>query len=173
MNGKRVLISIIVPIYNSSEYIQRCIDSILSQTLTNFELILINDGSTDNSIDVLKEYESKDSRIIVINKKNEGVSIARNTGIEMAKGEYIMFCDSDDYVHPQWCELLVDAIEKNIDSFVVCSYRKVNNDTLEPEPCKKMKMLVKLLAITKYLNLEYQVVYGIRFINRQSLKIVI
>ena len=93
-----ILVSIIIPVYNASKYLYRCLDSILNQTFRDFELILINDGSTDNSLEILREYETKDSRIIVIDKPNEGVSAARNQGIEIAKGEYIMFCDSDDYV---------------------------------------------------------------------------
>lgn len=141
-----MMVSIIVPVYKAEQYIDRCIKSILSQTFQDYELILVDDGSPDNCGKICDEYAKKDKRIKVVHKKNEGVSAARNIGIELSKGEYIVFCDSDDYVHPQWCELLVDAIEKNIDSFVVCSYRKVNNDTLEPEPCKKNENVSKAVS---------------------------
>lgn len=91
-------VSIIVPIYNKGKYLKRCIDSILNQTLKNIELILVNDGSTDNSLEICKEYAENDSRIIIINKENEGVSKARNDGILIAKGQFVGFVDADDYI---------------------------------------------------------------------------
>ena len=97
-------ISIIVPIYNTENYLRRCIDSILTQSFENFELILVNDGSTDNSRKIIDEYKSKDKRIKVILKENGGQGSARNRGINMAKGKYIMFCDSDDFVEENWCK---------------------------------------------------------------------
>ncbi len=111
------MISIIVPVYNVEEYLSRCIDSLLNQTYTNFELILINDCSKDNSLAICKKYEEIDSRIIVIdNKKQSGVSASRNAGIEKASGEYVMFADSDDYVCNDFVEKMVNAIEeKNVD----------------------------------------------------------
>lgn len=98
------LLSIIVPVYNVEKYLHRCIDSILNQTFTNFELILVNDGSTDNSRNICEEYSIKDARIIVIHKKNEGVSSARNTGLDNAKGKFITFIDSDDYISNDYLE---------------------------------------------------------------------
>lgn len=111
------MISIIVPVYNVEKYLSRCIDSLLNQTYTNFELILINDCSKDNSLAICKKYEEIDSRIIVIdNKKQSGVSASRNAGIERASGEYVMFADSDDYVCNDFVEKMVNAIEeKNVD----------------------------------------------------------
>ena len=95
------IISIIVPIYNVDKYLSRCIDSILNQTFKNFELILVNDGSTDKSLDICKYYKNIDNRKYIINKKNGGLSSARNAGLEIARGKYIGFVDSDDYIHPQ------------------------------------------------------------------------
>lgn len=92
------MISIIVPIYNVEKYIRKCIDSILNQSYINFELLLIDDGSTDSSFNICKEYESTDKRVKVYHKKNGGVSSARNMGLEKAKGEWITFIDSDDYL---------------------------------------------------------------------------
>ncbi len=91
-------VSVIVPVYNTEEYLPRCVESIIAQTFTDFELILINDGSTDNSGKKCDDYAKKDSRIIVIHKKNGGVSSARNKGIDIAKGEWITFVDSDDWI---------------------------------------------------------------------------
>ena len=112
-------ISIIVPVYKSEKYITRCIDSILAQTFTDFELILVDDGSPDNSGAICDEYASKDSRIKVIHQANSGAAAARNTGIKESIGEYLMFCDSDDYVSPMWLERLVSLADE--ESLVVCS----------------------------------------------------
>ena len=109
-----VKVSFIVPVYNSETYLSRCIDSILNQTLSDFELILINDGSKDNSLSILNEYQNKDKRIkLTDNKQNQGQSVARNKGLKEAQGEYIMFVDSDDYIHPQTAEILYAIANKN------------------------------------------------------------
>ena len=92
------LVSIIVPVYKVENVLHYCIDSILNQTYNNFELILIDDGSPDSSGKICNEYAKRDLRIKVFHKENEGVSVARNTGIELAKGKYICFVDSDDYI---------------------------------------------------------------------------
>ena len=94
------LVSVIVPIYNAEKYMENCIDSICNQTLKNIEIILINDGSSDNSGEMVNEYATKDIRIKVIHQENSGPSIARNKGISIAKGKYIGFVDSDDYIEP-------------------------------------------------------------------------
>ena len=101
-------ISVIVPIYNSEYTLIRCIDSILAQTFSDFELLLINDGSSDNSGVICDEYKSKDQRVRVFHQHNKGVSSARNVGIENAKGKWITFCDADDYVFPNWLEIYVE-----------------------------------------------------------------
>ena len=90
-------VSVIIPIYNAEMYLRECFDSIINQTLEDIEIICINDGSTDSSLDIVKEYAGKDGRIIIIDKQNEGVAIARNLGIDRATGEYVCFMDSDDY----------------------------------------------------------------------------
>ena len=100
-------ISVIVPVYNAEKYFHRCIDSILSQTFTDFELLLINDGSTDRSGKICDEYANKDARIRVFHKENGGVSSARNIGLDNARGEWIAFCDSDDWVLNCWLENFV------------------------------------------------------------------
>ena len=107
-----IKISIIVPVYNVEKYLERCIISILNQRFYDFELILVNDGSTDRSLDICNEYEKIDNRIKVINKENGGLSSARNAGIEVAKGEYIAFVDSDDYINRNMYQVLYDNIIK-------------------------------------------------------------
>ncbi|MDD6388172.1 MAG: glycosyltransferase family 2 protein [Bacilli bacterium] len=109
-------ISIIVPVYNAQKYLKKCINSIINQTYKNIEILLINDGSIDNSLEICKEYEKKDSRIIVINKKNKGVSNTRNVGIKKSTGDYIVFIDSDDWFELDAIETMYNIIkEKNLD----------------------------------------------------------
>lgn len=109
-------ISIIVPVYNVEQYLKKCIDSILIQTFKNIEVILVNDGSTDNCGEICDEYLSKDPRVRVIHQKNEGLSEARNAGINIAKGEYIGFIDSDDWIEPTMYEILYSlSIKYNAD----------------------------------------------------------
>ena len=106
-------ISIIVPVYNAENYLRRCIDSILEQTYTNFELLLINDGSTDGSAKILEEVKESDSRIRIVHKKNEGVSATRNLGLKLATGDYITFIDSDDFVDKLYLEVLYKSLTEN------------------------------------------------------------
>lgn len=103
-------VSIIVPVYNVENYLKGCIDSILNQTIKNTEIILINDGSQDKSGDICDEYKKKDSRVIVIHKKNGGLSSARNAGLEIATGDLVGFIDSDDWLEPDYFETLYDGI---------------------------------------------------------------
>ena len=100
------LFSIIVPVYNASKYLKKCVDTIISQTYENIEVILIDDGSTDNSGKICDQYSINDKRVKVIHKKNEGVSIARETGVKLATGEYISCIDSDDCVFVFFCLML-------------------------------------------------------------------
>lgn len=105
-------VSVIIPIYNVEKYLRRCLNSIVNQTLSDIEIICINDGSTDNSLEILQEYAQKDERIVIINQQNEGVSRARNYGINIAKGEYIGFLDSDDYIDYNFYEKLYEAAKR-------------------------------------------------------------
>lgn len=111
-------ISIIVPVYNSSKYLEKCFESIRVQTFTNFEVIAINDGSTDDSGNICDKYASMDNRFKVIHKKNEGVSIARNTGIEQSCGKYITFIDSDDWVDEDYLQSMITAIASSCELIV-------------------------------------------------------
>lgn len=104
------LVSVIVPVYNASPFLSRCIDSILGSTYSNLEVICVNDGSKDNSLEILRAYQELDDRIVVLDQPNGGVSAARNKGMDNASGSMIAFIDSDDFIHPQYFELLLIAI---------------------------------------------------------------
>jgi len=127
------MISIIVPVYKVEKYIHRCIDSILAQTYTNIEVILVDDGSPDNCPTICDEYAKKDKRVKVLHKKNGGLSSARNAGIDIAKGEYIGFIDSDDYIAPDMYEKLHDAIKTANAEMAVCNYAWINEDGSQNE----------------------------------------
>ena len=111
-------VSIVLPVYNVEKYLARCLDSILNQTFENFEVICVNDGSPDNSLEILEKYKKIDNRIKIISQENKGLSGARNTGIKHSNGEYIAFIDSDDVIHPQYLEVLASFIG---DSDVIAS----------------------------------------------------
>lgn len=115
------LISIIVPVYNVENFINECIDSIINQTYSKLEIILINDGSADKSGEICEEYAKKDQRIKVYHKKNGGLSEARNMGLDKATGSYISFIDSDDYVHPRFIEILYDNLLSQCSEISFCS----------------------------------------------------
>lgn len=118
-------ISIIVPVYNTSKYLNGCIKSLLHQTLEEIEIILINDGSTDTSESIIRKY--KDKRIKYISKNNEGIGKTRNLGIEIATGEYLSFIDSDDYVEPNFCEVMYEKAIKDKCDIVICDYYEDHN----------------------------------------------
>ncbi|MBF0787147.1 MULTISPECIES: SP_1767 family glycosyltransferase [unclassified Streptococcus] len=121
-------ISIIVPVYNVERYLKRCLDSLVKQTYVDFELLLINDGSTDNSALICEEYARTDSRIRVIHQENAGPSAARNRGLELARGRYITFVDSDDFVEVDYLENLHTALEKNEADISICNFNSFNEE---------------------------------------------
>lgn len=126
-------ISVIVPIYNVEEYVRECIESILNQTFKEFELLLVNDGSTDNSPQICKYYEELDSRVKVINKINGGLSDARNAGIDVAEGKYLTFIDGDDFITEDTLETMYNAINKTDIKIAVCNMVRYYEDG-ETEP---------------------------------------
>ena len=143
------MITIIVPNYNSEKYLPRCIDSILAQTYTDFELLLINDGSTDSSGVICDEYATKDSRIRVFHKENGGVSSARNVGLDNAKGEWIGWVDSDDYIASNMYENLFNTIEITGADYVYCNFYMDYGTRKEiyycPNSTNKNDLLIKWL----------------------------
>ena len=126
MNTKeQPLISVIVPVYNAERYLPECLDSLLAQTYPNFELLLVDDGSPDKCWEILQQYAARDARVRIFRKENGGVSSARNFGLRQAKGEYIGFVDSDDFVAPQYLEWMHRALQQTSTELAVCGYRKV------------------------------------------------
>lgn len=120
--SEQPLISIIVPVYNAQSYLSNCIDSLIGQSYKNLEIIFVNDGSTDNSLNVLKKYKEKDSRILIIDKKNAGVSAARNDGMKVSSGQYVMFVDSDDWIDTVTCEKAISTLLEKKADIVMWSY---------------------------------------------------
>ena len=115
-------ISVIIPCYNVEKYLRECLDSVVNQTLKDIEIICVNDGSTDGTQKILEEYAQKDDRILLINKPNGGLSLARNTGMEKMRGEYVAFLDSDDWVDLDFYEKLYNAAKQNgADSAIGCT----------------------------------------------------
>ena len=115
-------ISVIVPVYNQEKYLEECIESIINQTYKNLEIILVDDGSTDDSLKICKKYKKIDKRIKIVEKENGGLSTARNAGLAIATGDYIMFCDSDDYYLPKTCELMEKEITSKDADYVIGNY---------------------------------------------------
>lgn len=118
-------VSVIVPVYNTEPYLRECFDSLIAQTYKNIEIIIVNDGSTDNSIDIINEYANKFSNIKIINQENKGYSGARNTALEYVTGDYVGFVDSDDYIKPDMFEKLLTTAENNDADIVSCSFFRV------------------------------------------------
>lgn len=126
----RPMVSIIVPIYNAENYLRRCVDSILNQEYTDFELLLVNDGSTDASGDICEEYGDRDPRVIVIQKENTGVSDSRNRALDRARGKYLQFLDSDDWITPDATRLFVRAAEEYGCDMVISDFYRVVGERL-------------------------------------------
>lgn len=122
-------ISVVIPVYNGEKVISRCIESLLAQTIKDYEIIIVNDGSVDNTLNVVNKYASNDERIIVIDKYNEGVSIARNAALAIAKGEWIAFSDADDYYYPNGLQLLYETAIQNPAARIIIG----NGDKIFPD----------------------------------------
>lgn len=150
-------ISIIVPVYNAKKTLYRCINSLINQTYKNIEIICINDGSEDNSLDILQEFSSKDKRIKVFNQKNSGSAKARNMGLNNATGEYLMFCDADDWYENNTVELMTKTIiDKNTD-LVMCNCNVVdlaNGEIQTAEYCSYNKLNLSGYKIIDRKNID-------------------
>lgn len=161
-------VSIILPVYNREDTVRNTIDSVIQQTYKNFELIIINDGSKDNSRAICSEYEQKDSRIKLINKENGGPSQARNFGLEIANGKYLMFIDSDDKYKADMIEKMVTAIERRNSDIVVCNFnnrcniKEFYNQTLEKG--------MEILQINYLFNILWNKIYILDIIKQNNIK---
>lgn len=145
-------ISVIVPIHKVEQYLKRCIDSIINQTYTNLEIILVDDGSPDECPKICDEYAYIDERVKVIHKKNGGLSSARNTGLDIATGEFIVFIDSDDYIELNMIESMMNNMIKNNADLVVCNIRYVFNDREYIKYSKTDRILNKDEAMKEYIK---------------------
>lgn len=141
------LVSVIVPIYNVEKYLKKCVDSIINQTLNDIEIILVNDGSTDNCGKIIDEYAKVDNRVIAIHKANGGQSSARNRGLDIAKGKYIGFIDSDDSIDSEMYELLYNAIEESKSDICACG-RQVHSE--DGELINKLEIQDELIDLDNY-----------------------
>lgn len=129
------LISIIIPIYNTERFLRHCLDSVREQTYTNFEAILVDDGSTDGSADICDEYCNQDERFKVFHRENHGVGQSRNFALDQARGEYIAFLDSDDSYHPQFLEILHETVRDTGQLVAMCAYHEIKEThTIKPAP---------------------------------------
>lgn len=136
------MISVIVPIYNVEDYLPHCLDSLLAQTYQDLQIILIDDGSTDNSGNICDEYVRKDARFMVIHQSNHGISEARNKGLEYVNGDYVYFIDGDDYIHPQMLETLFQALHHSNYGFAMVDFKRVWDFKIEEihENCKRISI---------------------------------
>lgn len=122
-------VSIIIPVYNVENYLEECLDSLLAQTMQDFEIICVDDGSTDHSYEILKRYAQQDTRIQILQQKNQYAGVARNRGLAIAQGEYVIFLDSDDFFAPQFLELMLQAAREHQTDVVLCGGRRYNSQT--------------------------------------------
>lgn len=172
---KEHLISIIVPVYNVENKIRRCLDCLVNQSYKNIEIILVNDGSTDDSGAICDRYAAGDERVRVIHKKNGGVSSARNRGLDEASGLYIMFVDSDDYIEKNACEVMIDAIEKYGVDLIVASYNTVYNGKVMRHICPEkvysrvsdIKEDFRLIYMDCFLNSPWNKLFKKQFITKR------
>lgn len=123
------LVTVIVPIYNAGQYLVQCLDSIVNQTYQNLEILLINDGSTDDSENICREYESKDLRIRLFSQENQGQSVARNVGLNHMSGEYLTFVDADDYIDLSYVEILLTKLLERQVPIAVCGFDELSEKT--------------------------------------------
>ena len=157
ITDNKIQFSIIIPVYNKANFIATCLDSILAQTYNNYEIICVNDGSTDNSLEILEYYARKDSRIKVYSQENQGVSAARNFGIINAQGEYLLFCDADDKFKPELCETVALQIKKEPADVIAFGHENYVDNRFENIYIKDIQELKKQKTLENQLNLQIYV----------------
>ena len=172
MKDEKTLISIIVPVYRTEKYLDRCVESIVNQTYKNLEIILVDDGSPDDCPKMCDEWAKKDKRIKVIHKENGGVSSARNIGIKSAKGKYIGFVDSDDYIEKEMYESLIDVLNKNKNlDYIYCDIydaEKINNHSREDY--KIISKIEKIEAIFPFNASIWNGIFSRKIINENNIR---
>lgn len=173
------LVSIVVPVYNAEKHLKKAIESVLHQTYSEFELLLVNDGSKDNSLEICNKYAIYDNRIKVITQENKGAGAARNTGIKNAKGKYLMFMDSDDFYESEIVEELVAKIEETKKDIAICAYRIVSDKgesitkigLTESLSGNSMFQQIEYLAKKRLLNLLWNKIFRLDIIRKHSILI--
>lgn len=167
-----VLFSIIIPIYNTAEYLENCLDSIINQNFNNFEIICINDGSTDNSTEILKKYTKIDSRIKAISQKNSGIGKTRNKAIEIANGEYLVFVDSDDFIKSEFLNYIVQNIINKPDVVIFGAdtlYENNGEITQGQYSCTGFKKVYNKEDLFKYHSVIWNKIYKTKFIKENNI----
>lgn len=175
-----MLISIIIPVFNNQKHLKRCLDSVLVQTYKNIEVILIDDGSTDNSGEICDDYASKDKRIKVFHTINQGVSIARNLGLDNATGEYIMFVDSDDWIEKNTLECVYNNLKKYsydclLFGFIIEKNKSRNNVMISKQDVcynnrSEIISVLPELILNEYINPLWNKVYKKSIIENMNLR---
>lgn len=149
-------ISVIVPIFKTEAYLRRCLDSILNNTYRNLEIICINDGSPDNSGEILEVYQKHDPRIVVLEQENKGISAARNAGMDVAKGEFIAFIDSDDWIHPSYFQYLVQLQQETEADIAICGYKRVDQEERFDKLSDRLdEESIKTVSLPEIINMTY------------------
>lgn len=160
-------VSIILPVYNREDTIKDSIESIINQTYSNWELIIVDDGSKDNSEEICKKYAMKDNRINVIHQENNGPSSARNKGISLAKGKYLMFIDSDDQYKLEMIEKMIKKMNQNDSKLVVCNYK--NNTNMDGFEELDRFLAMEVLQRNRVFNLLWNKIYDLKIIKEQKI----
>lgn len=160
VENTEAMISVIVPVYNVENKISKCLDCLVNQTYDNIEILLIDDGSIDNSRAICDKYAERDKRIRVIHKQNGGVSSARNMGMDESSGKYLMFVDSDDYMEKNTCEVMINAIEKYGVDLIVSSYNTIYNGSVMKHICPE-----KVYDSVEALKNDFRLIYLDCFLN--------
>ena len=168
------LLSVIIPVYQVEKYIGQCLDSVLAQTYTNLDIILVDDGGTDSSVDICREYQKKDKRIRIISQENGGLSKARNVGVEHAYADLVTFIDSDDFIHPNMIATMISYIEEHNLDIISCS--STRKETIESIGSGMLKLYDHHTAVSMGLRRGAKFtkkIYWKKFISQkvESLKI--
>ena len=147
------LVSVIIPVYNVEKYLEQCLNSVLNQTYQNLQIILVDDGSTDRCPQICEQYAARDQRVEVIHRKNGGLTAARNTGLVAAKGDYIGFVDSDDWIHPEMYQHLVEILEKTDSDISTVEIIKTTGEI----PAAQVPVSVKVLSQQEFARIFFKI----------------
>ena len=154
---QKELISVVIPVYNTGKYISKCLETVCGQTYQNLEIILVDDGSTDNSIEICREYQKRDQRIVIHRQENQGPAQARNRGIQMAKGRYIAFIDSDDYVVNHFIATMYKLLKENGAQLAQCVIKEVTSYDIQP---KQQHIWTETMSGVEFLRCYYNKKYS-------------